>query len=231
LERDLSAPLTGSNGRHPLPPPEILAAVFSRWGIGPDTQVVAYDDAGGSFAGRLWWSLRYLGHTAVALLDGGLQAWLHAGHPLRAGAEERRPCEFRASVQPGKYVQTKEVLASLDGPEVRLLDARAPERFRGDEEPIDAVAGHIPGATNLPWQGNLGPDGLFLPPQALRRRFEAALGGASPDRAIVYCGSGATSCHLLVAMAHAGLQPARLYTGSWSEWCSDLSRPVARGDT
>jgi thiosulfate/3-mercaptopyruvate sulfurtransferase len=229
LDRDLAAPPNGSNGRHPLPPVEILAAVFSRWGIGDGVQVVAYDDSGGPFAARLWWCLHYLGHEATAVLDGGLAAWKQEGLPLRAGSEERRPREFHPAVRPSMRAEAAQIVSSLGSFSLRLIDARAPERFRGEEEPIDPVAGHIPGAVNHPWQANLGPDGRFLPAAILRADFEALLGGTSPKDAVTYCGSGVTATHNLLALAYAGLEGARLYPGSWSEWCSDLRRPVARG--
>jgi thiosulfate/3-mercaptopyruvate sulfurtransferase len=229
LDRDLAAPPNGSNGRHPLPPVEILAAVFSRWGIGDGVQVVAYDDSGGQYAARLWWCLHYLGHETTAVLDGGLAAWKQEGLPLRAGSEERRPREFHPAVRPSMRVEAVQILSSLGSFSLRLIDARAPERFRGEEEPIDPVAGHIPGAVNHPWQTNLSPDGRFLPAAILRADFEALLDSTPPKDAVAYCGSGVTATHNLLALAYAGLEGARLYPGSWSEWCSDLRRPVARG--
>jgi thiosulfate/3-mercaptopyruvate sulfurtransferase len=230
LERDLSAPPTGTNGRHPLPPPGILAAVFSRWGIGHGVQVIVYDDSGGGYAARAWWSLRFLGHDAVAVLDGGLQAWVASGHPVRQGLESRRPASFSPSPRSELKIEADQVLAGLGSPGVVLIDARAPERFRGEEEPIDPVAGHIPGALNRPWQTNLDASGRFLPAIALRQQFEALLGASPASSAVAYCGSGVTACHNLLAMAHAGLLGARLYPGSWSEWSSSASRPVATGD-
>jgi thiosulfate/3-mercaptopyruvate sulfurtransferase len=230
LERDLSAPATGTNGRHPLPPPGILAAVFSRWGIEPGVQVVAYDDSGGMVAARLWWSLRFLGHDAVAVLDGGLSDWTRAGLPLRQGSETRRPASFAAHLRPEMKIEADQVLAGLGSQVMVLMDARAPERFRGAEEPIDPVAGHIPGALNRHWQANLNASGRFLPAAALRQQFETLLVGSPVSSAVVYCGSGVSACHNLLAMAHAGLHGARLYPGSWSEWSSSASRPVATGD-
>jgi len=230
LERDLSAPPTGANGRHPLPPPGVLAAVFSRWGIGHGVQVIVYDDSGGGYAARTWWSLRFLGHDAVAVLDGGLQAWVASGHPVRQGLESRRPAPFSPSPRSELKIEADQVLAGLGSPGIVLIDARAQERFRGEEEPIDPVAGHIPGALNRPWQTNLDASGRFLPAIALRHQFEALLGASPASSAVAYCGSGVTACHNLLAMAHAGLLGARLYPGSWSEWSSSASRPVATGD-
>ncbi|ROR34152.1 sulfurtransferase [Inmirania thermothiophila] len=223
LERDLSGPVTAASGRHPLPAPGPLMARLGAWGIGPGTTVVAYDDAGGAFAARLWWLLRWLGHRRVAVLDGGLAAWLAAGGGLARDRGAVRPCRFEG--RPGG-------MPTVDAEAVRaggwcLVDARAPERYRGEEEPIDPVAGHIPGAVNLPFTGNLDRAGRFLPPAALARRFAAL--GAAPQRVVHYCGSGVTACHNLLAMELAGLAGARLYPGSWSEWIRDPARAVARG--
>jgi len=230
LERDLAGPATGRDGRHPLPPPAILAATFSRWGIGRGVQVVTYDDDGGAMAARLWWTLRYLGHEAVAVLDGGIAAWREAGGPLRSGEERRREAHFEISLQAGLRVTADDVLAGLATQRDILIDSRAAERYRGDEEPLDPVAGHIPGARNHPWRDNLTSNGRMRPAEILRRELEAALAGRPPAQAIVYCGSGVTACQNLLALEHAGLSGARLYAGSWSEWCSDVSRPVATGD-
>ena len=225
LETDLSAPRTGLNGRHPLPSPEDLASVFSRWGIDDGVEVVAYDAGADFFSARLWWSLCYLGHTRVRVLDGGLAAWQAEGLPLSAG-EERRPARrFIPRPQPGFIAPITEVLSAR-----RLIDARAPERYRGEVEPLDRVAGHIPGARSYEWRRSLGPDGRLLPARALRAQLEGALAGAAPNQTVVYCGSGVSASHVLLAMAVAGLHGARLYPGSWSEWCADPARPVATGD-
>ena len=229
LEKDLSAPQSGTNGRHPLPPDLTLAAVFSRWGIDRQTQVVAYDDNGGAYAARAWWCLRYLGHDAAAVLDGGLPAWTDAGLPLRGGEETRPPADFLTAPRPGLRIEAAEVAEKVGTSRLRLIDARAPERYRGDEEPIDPVAGHIPGAVNRPWQSNLDARGRFRPAAELRQAYLALLGDQPPENAAVYCGSGVTACHDLLALTHAGLDGARLYPGSWSEWCSNAARPVATG--
>ncbi len=220
LERDLSGPTTGRNGRHPLPSPSQLVERFSAWGIAPESQVVVYDDNSG-YAARAWWSLRYMGHSAAAVLDGGLAAWIDQGYPLAEGAEQPAPGVFRGAPHPEMVVPTVAVLTAP-----RLIDARAPERFRGEIEPIDRVPGHIPGARNYPWATSLGDDGRHLAPDELRRRLLATLDGVAPSQAAAYCGSGVTACNILLAMEHTGILGVRLYPGSWSEWCSDPSRPI-----
>jgi len=229
LDRDLSGPKTGKNGRHPLPPPDDLRRRLGQWGIGPGTQVVAYDQNSGMTASRLWWLLRYLGHTAVAVLDGGLARWMAEGRPLRAGVEHNTPAAFTGRPQPDMLVYSDDVERLRQDPRARVIDVRAPERYRGEIEPLDPVAGHVPGAVNHPYQSNLQPDGNFLAPAELRRLLAAALGDVSPAQAAVYCGSGVSACHTLLALEHAGLPGARLYGGSWSEWCADEGREVAKG--
>lgn len=227
LEQDLSAPVTPATGRHPLPDPRSLARRFGEWGIGPGVQVVAYDDMGGTFAARLWWSLRWLGHDAAALLDGGIGAWVAAGHTLSTAETPPAPRAFESRVSEGVAMADTVKRAEDEGGV--LIDARTAERFSGEQEPIDPVAGRIPGAVNAPTDGNLGSDGRFLPPAALRERFQALLGERDARAAIHYCGSGVTACHNLLAMEYAGLRGSRLYPGSWSEWIRDPGRPVARG--
>jgi thiosulfate/3-mercaptopyruvate sulfurtransferase len=231
LERDLSAPVVpGRSGRHPLPAPADLAATFGRLGIGPGSQVVAYDDAGGALAAsRLWWLLRWLGHSSVAVLDGGWQAWLAGGRPTRDGVETRPATRFRPRERPELVAETTLVAGLAGAADARLLDARGADRFRGENETIDPVAGRIPGAVSAPFAHNLGPDGRFLAAAALRERYEALCGGAPADRVAVYCGSGVTAAHDILAMVHAGLGEARLYPGSWSEWITDPARPIASG--
>lgn len=229
LDRDLSGAKTGTNGRHPLPEPAALAITLGRCGIGPGTQVVAYDDSGGMFAARLWWLLRWLGHEAVAVLDGGLAAWQQAGQALSAASEEYPPALFNG--QPALLSLTADdILRQLDEPRWQLLDARAPDRFRGENESIDPVAGHIPGALNRFFRDNLDSDGRFKPAEKLKKEFSIVLGELEPEQVVHQCGSGVTACHNLLAMELAGLAGSRLYPGSWSEWCSDPARPVARGD-
>ena len=229
LDRDLSAAKTGRNGRHPLPQRRDFAARVGALGIGPQTQVVAYDAQGGSYAARVWWLLRWLGHEAVAVLDGGLPAWLAAGgavaHADPVPPSATAPYPERASL--GGSVDAEALLARLG--RAPLIDARAPERFRGEVEPLDAQAGHIPGALNRCFKDNLCADGRFKSAAVLRAEFMPLLGEAAPGEVVHQCGSGVTACHNLLAMEHAGLAGSLLYAGSWSEWSSDPSRPTATG--
>jgi len=229
LDEDLSGAKTGTNGRHPLPPVADFAARMNRCGVAPGRQVVAYDDGGGSFAVRLWWMLRWLGHDQVALLDGGYAAWKRENRPLDAAVPAPRAGRFEPRPKEGITVSTSDGLARLGGPDMVLVDARAATRFLGENETLDPVAGHIPGSLNRFWQHNLGYDGRFLSPEELRAEFLEELGDVPPSRVVHSCGSGVTACHNLFAMELAGLTGSRLYPGSWSEWCSDPSRPVATG--
>lgn len=230
LDRDLSGPKTGTHGRHPLPSPEALAMTLGRWGLTPATRVVAYDDAGGMFAARAWWLLRWAGHERVQVLDGGWAAWQAAGGAIDTSVAERAPTGANVSPQPGWVLQADEVLASVQGraPALQLLDARAPDRFRGENETLDPVGGHIPGAANRFFQLNL-QDGRFKPGAQLLAEFGATLPGQDLSQVVHQCGSGVTACHNLLALAHAGLPMGRLYAGSWSEWCADPARPRAVG--
>jgi thiosulfate/3-mercaptopyruvate sulfurtransferase len=228
IDRDLSAHKTGRNGRHPLPSPEAAARVFGSWGIGPGTQVVAYDAQTGVFASRLWWMLRWLGHDAAAVLDGGFDKWTREKRPVTADVPVVTPATFPIR-RVGPTVEADAVLASLPDRSLTIVDARAPERFRGEVEPMDPVAGRIPGSVNRPASQNLAPDFTFKPPAQLRAEFERLLEGAPADRVVHSCGSGVTACHNLLAMEVAGFAPTRLYPGSWSEWIVDPSRPIARG--
>jgi thiosulfate/3-mercaptopyruvate sulfurtransferase len=226
LDRDLSGPPTTDHGRHPLPPPARLCEVFGALGIGPGAQVVVYDDANGMIAARLWWMLRYMGHDAVAVLDGGWQAWRRAGRPTEAGVRVARPVRFTGAPRRDRLL----TLDELDPVRERLVDARDAARFRGEVEPIDRRAGHIPGARNHPFPRNLADDGRFLAPPGLRDAFANSL-GTLPDGATVhYCGSGVSACHNVLAQVHAGLPEPRLYCGSWSEWSRDPQRPAATGE-
>jgi len=230
LDRDMSAPMTGRNGRHPLPAPEALIATFGRLGISHDTDVVVYDAAGGGLAAsRLWWMLRYVGHDRVWFLDGGWPAWVAAGGPTVAGEERRAPAQYVGHLRPDMALDIDATARAAASPEWCVVDVRAPGRYCGEEEPIDPVAGHIPGARNRFWQEALTPDGHLRDAAALRREFEALLGPVPPERCVFYCGSGVTSAFLVFLMEHAGLPGARIFPGSWSEWCSDPSRPVATG--
>jgi thiosulfate/3-mercaptopyruvate sulfurtransferase len=235
LNKDLSAPVSPNSGRHPLPLPREFATTLGRLGIGDATQVIAYDDAGGSFAARLWWLLRWLGHRPVAVLDGGINAWTAAGGTLESGEEKPVP---RGTADGGRtssrtdgaaVIETAEIAAFLTDPQRLLVDARAAERFAGLVEPIDAVAGHIAGAVNHPFSANLAPDGRFLAAPELRRLWDARLAGRKAEHVAAMCGSGVTACHNLLSLEIAGLRGAKLYPGSWSEWIRDPKRPVARG--
>jgi thiosulfate/3-mercaptopyruvate sulfurtransferase len=226
LDGDLAGARTGRNGRHPLPARAALAASAGRWGIAPGIQVVAYDAQGGPYAARAWWLLRWLGHAEVAVLDGGPAAWLAAGGTLTTERPAVAPQPPYPALAPAMPTLDADALLARLG-RVRLLDARAAERFRGEVEPLDAVAGHIPGATNRFFKDNLQADGRFKPATTLRAEFEAL--GAGAGEVVQQCGSGVTACHNLLAMSHAGLGDSALYPGSWSEWCSDAARPVARG--
>lgn len=229
LERDLSGPLTGKNGRHPLPDPTRFAARLGEWGVGDDTQVVAYDDAGGTYAVRLWWMLRWLGHDAVAVLDGGIDAWEAAGYDTTDAEPHHPHAVFVPRLRAGMTVDAGFVESRLHRDTLRLLDARNAQRFRGENEPLDPVAGHIPGAVNRFFKDNLQPDGRFKPAAALCAEYQALMAGHRSDEVVHSCGSGVTACHNLLAMEVAGLAGSRLYPGSWSEWCADPARPVATG--
>lgn len=231
IDEDLSGPIIrGQTSRHPLPEVEVFVETLSRWGIDTSTQVVAYDASGGAMAARLWWMLRWLGHEAVAVLDGGWPKWQAEGRPVAAGTELAEPRQFTPRPRPELLAQADDVLNITDDPDFRLLDARSADRYRGENETLDPVAGHIPGARSLPFAGNLNKDGTFLPAATLRARYEAALAGAPAEQTIFYCGSGVTAAHNALAMAHAGLGEAKLYAGSWSEWIVEPERPVATGE-
>jgi thiosulfate/3-mercaptopyruvate sulfurtransferase len=240
LDRDLSGPITpGRTGRHPLPAPDALVATLSRLGIDAGTQVVTYDErTGGMAAARLWWLLRWAGHDAVAVLDGGLAAWRDAGLPTSAEPVEPTPRTFTPRFRDGLTATADDLLRALGTDRYLLLDARAADRYRGENETVDPVAGHIPGAASTPYTENLTPDGTFRDPADLRAQFAAAtpaapadpgVDPAPADRTVTYCGSGVTAAHTVLAYAHAGLGLPRLYAGSWSEWITDPARPVATG--
>jgi thiosulfate/3-mercaptopyruvate sulfurtransferase len=228
MDRDLSGVKTGRNGRHPLPEVAALATALGRASIDGSKQVIAYDQNSGMWASRLWWLLRWLGHDAVAVLDGGFDKWIAGGRPQTSELPAPRPTTFVAKPL-GPAASASEIVGHLTDGSIFILDARAPERYRGDLEPLDPVAGHIPGAHNRPYGENLTPQGIFKPPALLRSEFEALLGDTSPSAVVHHCGSGVTACHNVLAMAVAGLAGSRLYPGSWSEWIADPARPVARG--
>jgi len=228
LGRDLSGEMTGRNGRHPLPDPQNLSATLGSLGIGDDTQVVVYDQDAGMFASRLWWLLRWMGHDAVAVLDGGFARWIAEERPTSGGVEHRAARAFHGSPRADMTADAATVASRIGKSGSRLLDARAPERYRGEVEPIDKVAGHIPGAINHPYASNLAADNTFISPEELRAKLTRSLGGVPAEQTVCYCGSGVTACHNVLALEHAGLHGAKLYPGSWSEWSSDPSRPVEK---
>ena len=231
LDRDLAGPKgDGRSGRHPLPDPDLLRAHLQSLGLSDGRQLVVYDADTGGFAGRLWWLARWLGHEAVAVLDGGFRAWRAAGYPVTAEMPARKALGTLSARSPlATRVTVQELLNDQPRRERLVIDARAPERWRGDTEPLDPVGGHIPGALNRPLQLNLRPDGRFKPAEVLREEFTALLSGKNAATVVHSCGSGVSACHNLLAMEHAGLAGASLYPGSWSEWCADPTRPVARG--
>jgi len=232
LDRDLSGPVGPDTGRHPLPSPQAFAAWLGSIGIGGDAQVIAYDEMNGSIAARLWWMLRWLGHGAVAVLDGGFQAWAARGGALESGEPALRPEHFTprigANAVSARAVSTAELEQALRDAKTLLVDARAAERYAGTVEPIDSVAGHVPGAVNHPFTANLAADGRFLPAAELKARWQERLQNTGAANFVAMCGSGVTACHNLLALEVAGLPGGRLYAGSWSEWIRDPRRPVAR---
>jgi thiosulfate/3-mercaptopyruvate sulfurtransferase len=230
VEDDLSGPKTGKNGRHPLPDPECFARTLGAAGIGNDTQVVAYDAGNGSFAGRLWWMLRWLGHDAVAVLDGGYAQWLKDDGAETADLPAITARTFVPQPRP-MTADAGSLAARLRDPRLRIVDARAANRYRGENETIDPVAGHIPGSVNRHFGANLDASGRMKPAGELAREWREVLGGLPPEAIVHSCGSGVSACHNMLAMEIAGLPGSRLYPGSWSEWCADPSRPVTTGDT
>ena len=231
LDRDLSSPITPDTGRHPLPDPAVFADMLGRAGVDGDTQIVGYDDSSGTYAARLWWLARWLGHRKVAVLNGGWQQWLKEERAASREMPALAPKQFLyAQVEEDAWLTSADILEMVRGRKRgRLFDVRGAGRFRGEEEPIDPVAGHVPGAVNLPFASSVAEDGRFKCPAVLRQQFEQALDGARPEQAVFMCGSGVTACHGLLAMEAAGLKGARLYAGSWSEWIRDPARPVATG--
>ena len=230
LDRTLSGAKTGRNGRHPLPGQEDFVQAMAALGLDNVTQVVAYDNAGGMYAARLWWMLRWAGHDAVAVLDGGLQAWQAAGQALSSGEE---PGHFQSNFELGQALETLKTVAQVEADlgqaTQTLIDARAPARYRGEVEPLDPVAGHIPGALNRPFGSNIAADGRFKPAALLKAEFDQLLAGRDPASVVHQCGSGVSATPNVLAMRIAGFAPTALFAGSWSEWCSDPGRPVERG--
>jgi thiosulfate/3-mercaptopyruvate sulfurtransferase len=230
LDDDLASPITAHSGRHPLPDAETLCAKLGAWGVGSRSQVVVYDDSFGSMAVRLWWLLRWLGHDQVALLDGGLPKWQREKRAMSNALPVIAPQVFQCKLNAAMNVDAAMVEAIRQSPAHRLIDARPEQRFSGEREPLDKVAGHIPGSINWVFEENLDFDGTYLPPDELRAAYLPLLGGTAPENVVHTCGSGVTASHNLLAMEIAGLSGSRLYPGSWSEWITDPARPVASGD-
>lgn len=230
MDHDLSGPRTAVSGRHPLPDVDQFTDLLSRWGIDSTKQVIVLDTSAGAYSVRLWWMLKHLGHPAAAVLDGGFPAWAKEIHRVNSGVEENSfvKCDLGGGFD--GMMTTTQVQEILFNPDWCLIDARAPERFRGEQEPIDPIAGHIPGATNCPYTANLSSKGCMLPAGELRSQFMTLLGGIPPEQTVVYCGSGVSSCFHLLAMEIAGLPGAKLYAGSWSEWIRDPNRPIITGN-
>jgi thiosulfate/3-mercaptopyruvate sulfurtransferase len=228
LDEDLSGPKTGTTGRHPLPHPATFALRLGALGIDNSKTVITYDASGGYYAARMWWMLRWVGHQRACVLDGGWEAWQAAGAPVTADKPVFVPTPFTARTHPELAVDCSFVAAHLDDGSIMVLDARSPDRFKGENETLDPVAGHIPGALNRFFKSNLGPDGSFKSSEVLKSEFADLIGDRTARTIVHQCGSGVTACHNLLAMEHAGLSGSRLYPGSWSEWISDRSRPVAR---
>jgi len=229
LDRDLSAPKSGSNGRHPLPDPATVASWLGKCGVKAGDTVVCYDANNGTMAARLWWLLRWLGHENVAVLDGGYAKWVEEGRAVTAEIPNFDSCKYQISSNTEMAVDASFVEAHIESEEILLLDARAPQRWRGEAEPIDPVAGRIPGAMNRFCGENLSPEGVFKGAEALRHEFGKILGDRTPQEVVHYCGSGVAACHNALAMEIAGFPGSRVYVGSWSEWIADPHRPRAKG--
>ena len=230
LDNDLSAPIGDTTGRHPLPDPRVLTEKLCQWGVGVNKQVVVYDDSYGAMAVRLWWMMRWLGHPGVALLDGGYPKWTREKRPVDANIPEPHKAACACLPEPTQIVGADEIMHASKTGDQLIIDARPDRRFSGEYEPLDPVAGHVPGAINYPFDENLDVDGTFLPPEALRENYQALLKGRPAWQVLHMCGSGVTACHNILAMEIAGLPGSRLYPGSWSEWITDPVRPVATGE-
>jgi thiosulfate/3-mercaptopyruvate sulfurtransferase len=230
LNADFSSEVTPTSGRHPLPDSQLLALKLGQWGVDNHKQVVVYDDSLGSMASRMWWVLRWLGHQSVALLDGGVQRWIRDGHPITADPTTIAPAEFTARPDSSMWVDANCIEEALRSDKCLIIDARAEERFSGEREVLDKVAGHIPGSINLPFEDNLDMGGTYLTAEELREAYLDLLNGVEPQRVVHMCGSGVTACHNVIAMEHAGLKGSRLYPGSWSEWITDPGRPIETGE-
>ncbi len=228
LNNDLSSPVKSYTGRHPLPNFSVLAQKLGDWGVGNRSQVIVYDDAGGAFAGRMWWLLRTMGHQQVAVLDGGINRWRKLGLATTTTLPNINPNQFRCYLDESQWLSAEQVENALARRRIVLLDARTPERFQGLQEPIDPVAGHVPKAVNQPFQNNLEHDGRFLAADQLKNQFQDLIGRHAPGQVVHMCGSGVTACHNLLAMEVAGLSGSKLYAGSWSEWIANPNRAIAK---
>lgn len=231
LDRDLSSGITDLTGRHPLPDFNSLCKKLGDWGVSNASQIVVYDDAGGAFAGRLWWLLHCLGHDRVAVLDGGIQQWRKGAYPITSALPSMQPALFRPYLNDSNWLGAEQVQNGVAQKSIKLIDARTPERFSGHQEPIDPVAGHVPGALNRPFQYNLQTDGCFKSAQELRDEWSALIGATQAEKVVHMCGSGVTACHNLLAMDIAGFAGSKLYAGSWSGWIRNKNRPVATNYT
>ncbi len=230
MDTQLSSPMTETSGRHPLPNADVFIEQLKDWGVNNATQVIAYDDISGAFAARMWWMMRWVGHTKVAVLDGGLQKWLDSGNVLEKEIPQFPRGTFSGHANMQWLIDLNSVRKELDASNITLIDARAADRFTGKDQKTDPVPGHIPGAKNLPFGGNLNKDGMFLSADQIRDRFNGLVQGESIERVVNMCGSGVTACHNLLALEIAGFDPSRIFIGSWSQWIRDASRPVATGE-
>lgn len=229
LEKDLTGEIIpGVTGRHPLPQIPVLTTRLSEWGIDESVQVVVYDDKSGAFAARLWWLLHWLGHESVAVLDGGWQEWLKSGLPVQHNVKQNTSKRFSVHHKAGLTMETEQILQIINDREWLLVDARTSERYLGENEPIDPVAGHIPSAISIPYGLNLTEDGVYKKQSELRKMYVSMVDEHPSGKIIMYCGSGITAAMNVLAMKHAGLGMSRLYPGSWSEWITDQNRPVAK---
>jgi len=230
MDTQLSSAMTNTSGRHPLPEIEDFINQLRQWGVNNDTQVIAYDDISGAFAARLWWMMRWLGHNKVAVLNGGMKQWTDAGYELTQDTTEFANGEFSGSANMEWLVEIDTVQAELANNSITLIDARAADRFTGKDQNTDPVPGHVPGANNLPFGGNLTKDGLFETPDIIKKRYDSVIKDQPLTNVVNMCGSGVTACHNLLAQAVAGIQPTKIFIGSWSQWIRDPSRPVAKGE-
>lgn len=230
MDTQLSSAMTETSGRHPLPAADSFLAQLRAWGVNNSTQVIAYDDISGAFAARMWWLLRWMGHTRVAVLDGGLQKWTESGQPLSQQDAQYPSGDFSGRANMQWVLDIDTVRKELDADAITLIDARAADRYTGKDQKTDPVPGHVPGANNLPFGGNLTKQGTFAPADVIRQRFEPLVAAKSIGQVVNMCGSGVTACHNLLALEIAGYEPTRLFVGSWSQWIRDSSRPVATGD-